>query len=388
VLLAHNRYRYAGGEDEVVSQEAALLAERGHAVTCLTADNREISRGSITGDLRLALSTVWSTQAKDQVRDLVIANRPDIAHFHNTFPRISPAAYVACHEAGVPVVQTLHNYRLLCANALFFRDGQTCEACLGRSLPWPGVWHACYRDSRAASGVVAAMLTTHRLLGTWSHAVDVYIALTEFAKRKFVEGGLPPDRIIVKPNFVHPDPAIGDHRGGFALYVGRLSAEKGLPTLIEAWRLLRAPIGLKIVGDGPLHTLASGAPATIEWLGRQTKEHVLALMRDATLLVVPSEVYEGFPLALVEAFATGLPVVASRLGAMAEIVEDGATGLLFTPRSPESLAECVDQLLRNLTIASAMGLAGRDQFEARYTAERSYEILRQSYRLAQARFGT
>jgi glycosyltransferase involved in cell wall biosynthesis len=382
VLLIHNRYQHAGGEDEVVAQEAAILEQHGHAVSRLTADNREIVDLSVRGRARLAAETIWSRRSQRAVRERIRTDRPGVAHFHNTFPQISPSAYYACRDAGVAVVQTLHNYRLLCPGALFFRAGQVCEECLGKTAPWPGVRHACYRDSRTASSVVATMVTAHRVSGTWTHAVDLYIALTNFAKEKFIAGGLPKDRIVVKPNFVEHDPGLGDHEGGYALFVGRLSKEKGLDTLIEAWRLLGDTPVLKIVGDGPLRSLADNAPPNIQWLGREPKARVFALMRDASALVFPSVVYEGFPLTIVEAFATGLPVIASRLGSMSEIVNDGETGILVAHGSSAELACSVDQLLANRSLARAIGRAGRDAYEARFTAERNYQMLMESYQLA------
>ena len=229
--------------------ETALLESYGHRVVrYITHNDRVAELNSVT----LAGKTVWNSSAYRELRNLIHLEQPDVAHFHNTFPLVSPAGYYAARAEGVPVVQTLHNYRLLCPNALFFRDGGVCEDCKSKAITWPGVVHKCYRGSRAASGVVTAMLTTHRALRTWRKKVDVYIALTEFARRKFIEGGLPAGKIIVKPNFVYPDPGPGEGEGGFALFVGRLSFEKGVGTLLAAWEHLDRRIPLKIVGDGPL----------------------------------------------------------------------------------------------------------------------------------------
>ena len=311
VALVHNRYQQHGGEDAAVAAEAALLEAHGHRVVRYTLDNDGIAR---LGRARLVRATLWNDAAHGELRELLGAARPAVAHFHNTFPLVSPAAYYAARDAGVPVVQTLHNFRLVCPNALLYRDGHPCEECVGRAVPWPGVVHACYRQSRAASAVTAAMLATHRALGTWQNAVDVYIALTNFARAKFIEGGLPAERLAVVPNFLAADPGAGSHAGRFALFVGRLSPEKGLGTLLTAWRALAGALPLKIVGSGPLEaTLDRTVPGT-EWLGRQSAENVLALMREAAFLVVPSECYEGMPMAVVEAFASGLPVVASGHG--------------------------------------------------------------------------
>src|SRR5437773_765730 len=227
ILVVHNYYKQAGGEDQCVAAEVEMLQAHGHEVTQYVLHNDAIDRMS---RLEVATRTIWSRRAYREIRELIHSHRPEIAHFNNTFPLISPAAYYAARAEKVGVVQTLHNFRLLCPNALFFRAGRVCEDCLGKSIPWPGVVHKCYRGSRAASATTAAMLAVHRMLGTWREAVDTYIALTDFGRQKFIEGGLPPEKIAVKPNFVHPDPGPGAGTGGYAIFVGRLSEEKGLQT--------------------------------------------------------------------------------------------------------------------------------------------------------------
>lgn len=375
VLVAHNRYRQSGGEDVVVAAEIRLLQQYGHEVSQYSLDNRDIGK---TDQLATAAGTLWSRSSHRELTRILGQDRPTIAHFHNTFPLMSPAVYYAARKAGVVVVQTLHNYRLICPNALLFRDGHVCEDCVGRAIPWPGVVHACYRGSRPASATVAGMLALHRGVGTWRNTVDAYIAPTEFARRKLVEGGLPADRIAVKPPFLHDDPGPGDHGGGFALFVGRLSVEKGLATLLEAWTRLGDPLPLKILGTGPAGPPAM-SPAGVEWLGAQPRERVLALMRDAALLIFPSECYEAFPVVLVEAFATGLPVLASRLGAAAEVVIDGFSGRHFLPGDAADLASTVTWMLTHREESLAMGRNGRSEFEARYTARANYALLREIY---------
>jgi glycosyltransferase involved in cell wall biosynthesis len=385
ILLSHNHYQQPGGEDRVFAFEADLLEARGHRVFRYTAHNDRIPE---KGHLALASGTVWNPTAYRDLRDLIRAKKPDVAHFHNTFPLISPAAYHACRAEGVPVVQTLHNYRLICPNALLFRDGKVCEDCLGKRVAWPGVVHACYRGSRSASGAVATMLYTHRELGTWAGAVDRYVALTEFARRKFVEGGLPPEKLSVKPNFVHPDPGMGDGGGGYALYVGRLSPEKGLGTILAAWKRAGGGMPLKVVGRGPLEHLASGPAGRIpgvEWLGQRSSGEVYALMREASFLVFPSECYENLPTAIIESFACGTPVVASDRGAMGDLVEDGRTGLLFPAGDAVALAALVARVERNQEALYRMRREARREFEERYTAERSYRALIEIYRSAQQR---
>ena len=385
ILVAHNYYQQPGGEDQIFATEANLLESYGHQVVRYTIHNDSINT---MNRVAMARATLWNDAVFRELSKLFQHEHPDIVHFHNTFPLISPAAYYAAREAGVPVVQSLHNYRLFCVNASFYRDGRVCEDCLGRSVPWPGVVHACYRESWLASGVVAAMLAVHRARRTWSNLVDVFVAaLTESVRTKLIQGGLPPEKIVVKPNFVYPDPGPGHGRGGYALFVGRLAPEKGIDTLLAAWQGLEKRIPLKIVGDGPLaQSVAEAARSSdqIEWLGKQPTDRVLDLMQDAHVLVVPSTWYEGFPRVIAEAFAVGLPVIASDLGAMASLITHGRTGLHFRPGDPNDLATQVEWSFAYLEDVSMMRRAARAEYEAKYTAEHNYDMLMQIYGTAMA----
>lgn len=389
ILLVHNRYQQPGGEDQVFEAEKALLERAGHQVVVYERHNDEIKAYSFIGKLGLVKRTLWAGDSLRAIRDLLRRERPAVVHFHNTFPLISPAAYAACREARVPVVQTLHNYRLLCPNAQFFHGGQVCEHCRGRTPPWPGVLYACYRVSRVQTAVVAAMLTFHRWLKTWQEQVDIYIALTEFARRKFIQAGLPAKKLVVKPNFVYPDPGMRKGDGRYALFVGRLSPEKGMQTLLQAWQCLKG-IPLEIIGDGPLMGEVQAFVQTqklecVEVLGRRDREEVLALMKGARCLVFPSEWYECFPVTIAEAFACGAPVIASRLGAMAEVVEDGRMGLHFTPGDPEDLAAKVEWAWRHPREMVEMGREARQEYEEKYTAEQNYRKLMEIYQIAMNR---
>lgn len=388
VLMVHNRYQQPGGEDAVFAAEIALLRAHGHRVTPLLFDNREIpARRSPLGAARLAVGTVWSQAGAARVREAIRADRPDVVHFHNTFPLVSPAAYHAARAEGVPVVQTLHNYRLLCPSATFYRDGRVCEDCLGRAVAWPAVRHACYHGSRAETGAIAGMLATHRLLGTWARAVDVYIALSEFARGKFLAGGFPADRLVVKPNFVAPDPGMGAHRGDFALFVGRLSPEKGVGTLLAAWERLDGTVPLRIAGDGPLAPQVAEAAARvpgIEWLGAQPPEAIFELLGQARALIFPSEWYEGMSRVGIEAYATGTPIIATKIGTMAEFVRHGQTGFHVRPGDPADLAATVRRAWAEPTLLRDAGAAARAEYEARYTGERNYEQLMAIYERARA----
>ena len=375
VLSVHNYYQQPGGEEQVFHTEAALLESYGHEVSRYTLTNDAIAD---MNPLTLAKNTLWNSQVYQELRHLVREQKPDIAHFHNTFPLISPAAYYAVKEAGVPVVQTLHNYRLLCPNALFFREGRVCEDCLGKPLPLPGIRHSCYRGSRSASAMVAATTSFHSLLGTWSKGVDRFIAISQFAVDKFIQGGLPAEKLALKPHFLHPAPDCGMGKGGYGVFIGRLSVEKGLGTLLNAWRHLGGKVPLKILGDGPMLPLVTEAMQEmpeVEWLGRRSLEEVYDIVGNAAFLVFPSEWYEPFGRVAIEAFATGTPVVASSIGAITELVDHQRTGMHFRPGDAIDLATQIEWLLAHPHELSEMRHAARAEFEAKYTATDNYNQL-------------
>jgi glycosyltransferase involved in cell wall biosynthesis len=363
VLVLHNRYQVAGGEDTAVRQEVSMLRQAGAAVDLL-----EVTNAHITSALQraaTAMNVAYSVRSRDLVAAQIAAFRPDLVHVHNFFPVLTPSIYDA--DAHIPFVQTLHNYRLLCANALLFRANKPCEDCVGKRIPWPAVQHACYRDSRAGSAAVALMLSVHRFRNTWNTRVSRFIALTDFARTLFVNNlGIDAARIVVKPNSA-PDPGVGDGAGGYALYVGRLSPEKGTLTLIAAAKH-GLGIPLKVAGTGPLSASVESAAANgvLEYLGSQTQAQVSRLMQGARVLLLPSLWYEGLPMVIPEAFATGLPVVASDIGALPSLVAHGRNGLLVPPGNSEALAEAVR------TTALTPGLETSLRTEARLTYERSY----------------
>ena len=383
ILQVHNFYQQAGGEDQVVAAERKLLEEHGHRVAFWSRHNDDIGRMS---PYRLALSTVWNQQAYRECRELIRQERPDVMHVHNTFPLFSPAIYYAARAEGVAVVQTLHNYRLLCLNAFLHRDGKVCEDCLG-CFPWQGIQHACYRQSRAASLISAALLGVHRSFKTWQRAVDAFIVLTDFQRQKMVAGGLPAEKVHVKQNFVTPDPLAGGHDGNFVLFCGRLSPEKGVRTLLNAWRCNPELPPLVLAGTGGMEAevkAAASSDARLQPLGRLARNALVALMKRARLLVFPSECFETFGMSVIEAYATGLPVVASRLGAMAELVQEGATGLLFNPGDSASLAQQVLQGLSHPDQLVKMGAVARQKYLVNYTATKNMEILSGIYQTARA----
>lgn len=376
VVVAHNAYQHRGGEDMVAEAEVALLRQHGHAVVEYRRHNNEIAELSRSA---VAMQTLWSQCTLREMTALLQDERPDVVHVHNTFPLISPSLYEACARVGVPVVQTLHNFRLLCPQAIFLREGKVCEDCLG-ALPWRGAVRGCYRDSRLQSTVLAGMLTLHRALGTWQRQVTRYIALNNFCRDKFIAGGLPAERIAVKPNFVDfAAPAPGP-RSGF-LFVGRLSPEKGVTVLARAMQQFESG-ALRVAGTGPEATALTPLP-NVELLGALTLEQVHTEMCRAQALVLSSISYENFPRTLVEAYACALPVIASRFGPLAELVRDGETGLLFTPSDPTSLANCLRWAQAHPAEMAAMGRRARARYEAEFTSARNHAQLLSIYAEAQ-----
>ncbi len=384
ILIAHNLYQQAGGEDNIVEAEQALLSKHGHDVHLLLIDNRDLGNGFFI-KIQTAFTTAYSKRGREKVRMALRSFHPDIVHIHNFFPQLSPSVYDACADEGVAIVQTLHNYRLICPGALLMRNGKICEQCITGS-PYQAALYGCYRNSKLGSLVVAHMVSTHRRLGTWSDKVDRYIALTEFAKSKFLQAGLPENRISVKPNFVaDPQAVIPPNKWvklnfdeSFALFVGRLSPEKGVRTLFKAWATMDIQHCLKLAGSGPLKDEIPEQP-NIVGLGFQKQDNVHSLMNQALFLIVPSEWYEGFPMVIVEAFAHGLLVLASRLGSMGEVIEDGMTGLLFEPGDDKDLAAKAHWLLEHPNECTRMGSNARNTYVEKYSPEVNYAQLSNIY---------
>jgi glycosyltransferase involved in cell wall biosynthesis len=378
ILTAHNYYQEPGGEDEVFAAETELLKRHGHSVTTFIVHNDDIKRRN---PVSVGSATFWNFAEARRLCREIRSSGAELVHFHNTFPLLSPSGYYAAGWVRVPCVQTLHNYRLICPNAILYRDGHVCEDCVGKMVPWPGALHSCYRSSAIATATTAAMLAVHKAAGTWTEKVTFYISLTQFARTKYIQGGLPPERILVKPNFLNDDPGTGSGGVG-ALFVGRLTESKGVRTLLRAWRLLAGSVPLLILGDGPLAgevAKAAEAIPQVRWLGRQAKDVVAAHMRASSILVVPSVWYEAFPMTVVEAFATGLPVVASNLGSLATLIEPGRTGLHFQAGDASDLAAKVSWAISNKQKLDAMRCEARREFESHYTADKNYALLMQIY---------
>ena len=360
----------------MVDSEVELLRAAGHEVELFERHNDSLSE---LGRIHLAARTIWSAAARAEVEETARRFDPDVAHVHNTFPSLSPSIYGALYRRAIPIVQTMHNFRWLCPQAMFLREGHVCESCLGR-LPWPGVMHGCYRSSRAQTVVLSGMLSLHNWLGTLDRCVDRVIALSEFGRQKFVAGGLPAERVVVKPNFVRgSESVVGSEKAGF-LFVGRLSEEKGIAVLADAARQL-PDAQITVVGEGTKRSLVEGIP-NVRCMGGLGQQAVMAEMAGASWLLVPSICYEGFPRTIAEAYSVGLPVIASRIGALAEIVSDGRTGLHFEAGNGTDLACVMRTAMKDRAAQARMGAEARSDYDRKYSPAVNLDRLISIYREA------
>lgn len=371
VALLHSRYLSGpvSGENRVVEDQARLLREAGHEVVVYAPSAEEVSM------VQAGIGTIWSRRAANAVRRLVAEARPDVVHVHNLFPMLSPAVLRVSDD--VPVVMTLHNFRYMCLSGTLFRDGRICEDCVGR-VPWPGIVHGCYRDSKAASATLATSITVHRGLDSWA-GVDTFVALSDFMRRKHEHAGVPADRMIVQTNFSWPTER-RQGPGGYFLYLGRLAPEKGLGSFVRAWE--QVPVPLLIVGEGPEEeNLRAQASGQVEFRGSVPASEVPDLLRGARALVVPSTWYEGAPRAIIEAYAAGVPVLASEIGALPEIVVEGETGYLVPPSDASGWIE-VARRLADDEVAVRMGEAAYRRWVEVHDPSQGLAGLETLYRVA------
>jgi glycosyltransferase involved in cell wall biosynthesis len=392
IIMVHNTYREAGGEDVVFESEKRLLERAGHRVIPYVRSNMELDSANLLDRIAIAPRMIWSSKSRSDFAAILDTENPDLVHAHNTFMVISPSIYSACSERGIPVVQTLHNFRLLCPAGNFFRDGMICKECVDHSL-LRSVRHGCYRNSRAATAGVASMLAFHRALDTWQKSITRFITLTDFAKKEFVAAGFPLDKFVVKPNFADPDPRERIATGQYAVFIGRFMENKGLPTLLNAWKKIPTQYPLQIVGDGPerpaFETEARDSHLSgITFRGRLSRDAVIETIKGARYIIVPSTLYEGFPMCIVESFACGTPVLCSRLGSLPEIVEDRVTGFHFNPGDAEDLASKVEWAWNHPLELTKMGRAARVKYEMDYTAEKNYSLLMGIYEQALAAYAS
>jgi glycosyltransferase involved in cell wall biosynthesis len=379
VMLVHNSYQQSGGEDTVLASEMNLLLRCGNEVNLFHLHNNTVN--SVLKKIHTALHAPYSRAILHDLRARITLYNPDVVHVHNIFPLITPSVFDACRDMKVPVVYTLHNFRTVCPGALLLRDGRICEKCL-HGTAYRAALYGCYRNSRIGSLAVARLVEYHRKRNTWRDKVDLFIALTQFAKRKFVEAGFSDKKIVVKPNFVAAPapPDIIKERNG-ALFVGRLSPEKGLRTILDAWEKLEVP--LQIAGKGPLlDEIVNRQNDRICVRGHVSGNEISDLMFSAYVLIMASDCYEGFPMGLVEAFSHGLPVIAPRLGSMEELIQDHVTGLLYEPGNAEDLAAKVKWAVYHREELMRMGRNARKVYQDKYTPETNYSLLIEIYKQA------
>jgi len=348
ILVVHNRYKNRAGEDSVFDQEVSLLQNNGHQVETLIADNLDIQSKTIRQKLKLAIDTIWSQKSYKQISFCLSEFQPDIVHVHNFLPLLSPSIFYACKKQNIPAIQTIHNYRLGCPAATFFRDGKVCELCVKKNL-LASIYHRCYRNSYIQTTIVAMMLQIHRWLGTWNNVVTAYIALSPFVKQKLIEIGIDKNKIHIKPNFIqNTNPNLKEPTfGKYYLYVGRLVEEKGIHILLEAYQNANSQYPLMIIGSGELQPIVEEAAQTnpkIQYLGQQPRDIVLQYMQEAIALIFPSIWYEGFPMTILEAYSQSLPAIASDIGSISHIVIEHKTGLLFSYNDSNSLLEKIQKV--------------------------------------------
>ncbi len=382
VLMLHNYYQRRGGEDQAAEQDVELLCDNGHEVLFRTWHNDEIRDWSVLRKACLPLRTIWSGVARRQVEDDIRSFRPDVVHVHNFFPLASPAVHRAASRLGIPVVQTLHNYRLLAPCGLLLRNEAVCERCIDGTL-LNGVVFRCYRESALQSATVAAMIKAHRILRTWQEHVDRFIALTDFYRDTFVRCGWNPERMSLRPNYILDDPGPGSDSRSGAVFIGRLSAEKGVETVLEAWKEL-PDVPLHIIGDGPmLQSLRRRAEQlglmSVEFHGWVQLADVLDMLKRVQVLVFPSIWYETFGRTIVESYATATPVLVSNMGAHASLVQPEHTGLLFTPGDAKDLARKARSMLSDAGRMRKWGNNARAVFEQEYTAGTALDRLIEIY---------
>jgi glycosyltransferase involved in cell wall biosynthesis len=374
ILFLHNRYIYRGGEDESRGQEIAMLRARGVEVLDYALDNAEIKSKNL---ITIGLRSVWNTHEAARVQDLIRSTKPDLMKVDNFFPLLSPSIFHAAKAMGVPTVLSVRNYRLVCPSANLFRDGHICTTCVGSKVALAAIQHRCYRQSYLQSTAVVASNAYAHLRGVWTDSVDRYIAVSSFVKQQLVAGGFPELKIVVKPNFIF-DTGPGDGSGGYGLFVGRLTEEKGVRSLLNAWPHIPQPVPLKIIGDGPLESVvrqAAEADPRIEYVGRKSLTEVCDYLEKAAFLVFPSEWYEPFGRTIVEAYSKGTPVIAALTKPINAMVENGMTGLLYRPGDSKDLASAVSILMTDSERLTLMRVHARSRYLAAYTEDQNYHQL-------------
>jgi glycosyltransferase involved in cell wall biosynthesis len=393
ILLVHNFYGSSApsGENQVYLSERELLKAHGHQVLEYLRHSDAIRNRGFAGMLKGALATPWNPFSLWNIRHIIQREKPDVMHVHNSFPLISPAVFRAARGHDTATVLTLHNYRLFCAAAIPMRNGKICTECIDRRCVVPSIQYGCYRNSRIATLPLAAMIALHRALGTWKKDVDAFIALTGFQKNVMSDAGLPKDSVHIKPHFYAdpPDPLPWEKRQDRVVFIGRLADYKGVHVLVDAWNRWgeNAP-ALDIIGEGPSRSRlqTQAAPLVekekIRFLGQLPFHEAQERLSKARMLVLPSLCFEGFPMVIREAFALGVPVVASRLGSLSYLIRDGENGFLFKAGEADELTQKTKQLWGAGDTLLDMSKAARKEFERKYMPQINYETLLDIYQKA------
>jgi glycosyltransferase involved in cell wall biosynthesis len=380
VWQIYNHYRSLVGGEELVVRNTIELLEKRSVYTKLLSRSSKTLEGHLAAKIRAFWSGIYSRSAYHEIRNLLRIERPDIVHAHNLYPLFSPSVLVACHKAGVPIVMTPHNYSLTCPNWAHLYEGQICERCVG-GREYYCVLKNCRKNLFESIGY-ALRTAVARKLRFFHDNVTVFIALTHFAKGRLIDAGFAADRIFVLPNMVHtPDRPANPSEGKYIAYVGRIDPEKGIDTLLAAAHITGLPIYL--AGAGGLKTqFEKTAPAGIKFLGPLDRGRLDSLYRNARFVVVPSKWFEMCPLVISEASSYGLPVIASRIGGLPELVVNGTTGLLIEPGNVDDLAHKMKRLWDDPTLCDQMGQAGREKMLKEHNEEVYFQELLSIYKKA------
>jgi glycosyltransferase involved in cell wall biosynthesis len=389
ILLVHGRYRSVApsGENHVVDQEAAALSAAGHRVELFERHSDEISDWSLARKAALPARSLWNGEARRALAQVLETSRPDVVHVHNTFPLLSPSVLHACRDAGVPVVATLHNYKLLCASGDFFRDGRPCHDCADGHVA-SALHRGCYRGSRVATVPVVAGMALHR--SSWRELVSAFVFISQSQRDLMRDLRLPEDRVFVKHNFVPQVASSHAAREHLAVYLGRLDAAKGVPFLMRAWDVFRARhpesgLRLAVAGGGPLERDVRSWAArhsSVDVLGLLPQDEAGRLVRRGLVAVVPSQWEETFGLVAVEAMAAGVAPVAPARGSFPELVTDGVDGALFEAGDAGALAEVLHDADEHPERYVALGSRGRTTYEERFGTGANVAQLLDIYRFA------
>ena len=388
ILLVHSYYQQPGGEDVVFEAEKKILKDAGHQVFSYSISNNLLKKEN---RLKIICKLFWNQQTYKKLRGLISKVRPDVVHFHNIFPLMSPSAYYACAAEKIPVVQSLHNPRLMCPAGSFYRAGCECTKCLGKAFAWPGIYYKCYHNSYLQTTGLASMVFFHRLIHTWQNRVGLYIVFTNFYKKLFIQGGIPANKIVIKSHSIQPDPGQRTSNGQYALFIGRLDPEKGIRTLIKAWERIgnsKKKYLLFIRGDGRLKAeieqfIKKNHVDSVRFINRLNSKELMKLIKNSCFLIWPSNGYfETFGLVAAEAFACGVPVIAAKTGILANFITDKQTGLYFQPGDPIDLANKIEWLFQNPEKCVQMGKNARKIFEKKYTSEKNLDMLIKIYKRA------